>query len=243
MQDVNFRTGQQIARGGEEAGYFYMIERGTVAVYHDGLQVAVLAAGGYFGTAALTASGSYEFTFRADSDVHLVAVAREDFDPLLRADTTLAQQVTSGAKERDLLKKMALFNSLSPQELAMVDARLESREVKAGEVFVRQGQPRSHLFIIAEGTVEVFTTQEDGIEKINGRLAVGEHFGEYALFADTPYSASCRTVTDCRLLLLDEPTFDSLVASYERMSHYVEQIGSGRLMVSQRQANAAAILS
>lgn len=243
MRDVNFRTGQQIARGGQDAGYFYMIERGTVAVYHDGLQVAVLTVGGYFGTAALTESGSYEFTFRADSDVHLVAVAREDFDPLLRADTTLAQQVSSGAKERDLLKKMALFSSLSPQELAMVDARLESKEVKAGEVFVRQGQPRSHLFIIAEGTVEVFTTGEDGSEKINGRLTVGEHFGEYALFADTPYSASCRTVTDCRLLLLDEPTFDRLVASYDRMSHYVEQIGSGRLMVSQRQANATAILS
>ena len=100
-----------------------------------------------------------------------------------------------------------------------------------------QGEARSFLFIIAEGSVEVFTTEEDGSEKINGRIGVGEHFGEYALFADTPYPASCRALSDTRLLLLDEPTFDRLVADYERMSHYVEQIGSGRLMASQRLAS------
>ncbi len=242
MEDRRFRAGQTLSRAGQDASCFYLLSRGEVGVYHDGMQVAVLSAGGYWGTAALAASGQYNFTYRAMSVCETIAVAREDFDPLLRADTTLAQQVSSGMKERALLKQMPLFSSLSPQALAAVDARLQTKRVVAGDVFVRQGEARSSLFIIAEGLVEVFTTDKEGREKINGRIGVGEHFGEYALFADTPYPASCRAIKDTRLLLLDEPTFDRLVADYERISHYVEQIGSGRLMVRKREASAKAIL-
>jgi CRP-like cAMP-binding protein len=74
-------------------------------------------------------------------------------------------------------------------------------------------------------------------------LGPGEHFGEYALFADTPYHASVRAVVDGRLLLLDEAKFDELVATCERMTHYVEQIGSGRLIATRRRATPAALIS
>jgi CRP-like cAMP-binding protein len=137
---------------------------------------------------------------------------------------------------------MPLFSSLSPQELASVDARIQPRRVVAGEQFVQQGEPRSYLFIVAEGEVEVFVT-EDGVERVIGKLGPGEHFGEYALFADTPYHASVRAVGDSRLLLLDEPKFDELVATCEQMTHYVEQIGSGRLIATRRRATPAALIS
>ncbi|MBK7896678.1 MAG: cyclic nucleotide-binding domain-containing protein [Anaerolineaceae bacterium] len=236
------RAKQTIANAGREALHFYLIEEGEVGMFHDGVQVATLAVGGYFGTAALAGSGHYQFTYRALTPVTALIIDRDNFNPLLRADTTLAQQVSSGAQERGLLRQMPLFSSLSPQELASVDARLQPRHVSAGEQFVQQGQPRSHLFIVAEGEVEVFVT-EDGTERVIGKLGPGEHFGEYALFADTPYHASVRAVGDTRLLLLDEPTFDDLVATCERMTHYVEQIGSGRLIATRRRATPTALIS
>ncbi len=242
MRRWRTRPNQIIAHAGRDAFYFYLIEAGEVGVYHNGVQRAVLSAGGYFGTAALAGSGVYQFTYRALTPLTTLVIHRDQFDPLLRADTTLAQQVSSGAEERSLLRQMPLFNSLSPQELASVDARLQPRRVRAGEQFVQQGQPRSHLFIIAEGEVEVFVTEE-GEERIIGRLGPGEHFGEYALFADTPYHASVRAVIDGRLLLLDEAKFDELVATCERMTHYVEQIGSGRLIATRRRATPAALIS
>ena len=242
MRRWRTRPHQILAHGGRDALYFYLIEAGEVGVYHNGEQRAILAAGGYFGTAALAGTGVYQFTYRALTPLTTLVIHRDQFDPLLRADTTLAQQVSSGAEERSLLRQMPLFNSLSPQELASVDARLQPRRVAAGEQFVQQGQPRSHLFIIAEGEVEVFVT-EDGVERLIGRLGPGEHFGEYALFADTPYHASVRAVVDGRLLLLDEAKFDELVATCERMTHYVEQIGSGRLIATRRRATPAALIS
>ncbi|MCA9917013.1 MAG: cyclic nucleotide-binding domain-containing protein [Anaerolineales bacterium] len=236
------RANHTIATAGREGLYFYLIEEGEVGVFHDGVQMATLARGGYFGTAALAGRGNYQFTYRALTPVTALVIERDNFDPLLRADTTLAQQVSSGAQARSLLRQMPLFNSLSPQELATVDARLRPRRVSAGEQFVQQGQPRNYLYIVAEGEVEVFVT-EAGEERVIGKLGPGEHFGEYALFADTPYHASVRAVVDSRLLLLDEPTFDDLVATCERMTHYVEQIGSGRLIATRRRATPAALIS
>ncbi|MCB8976166.1 MAG: cyclic nucleotide-binding domain-containing protein [Ardenticatenaceae bacterium] len=242
MRRWRARPHQLIAHGGQDALYFYLIEAGEVGVYHNGEQRAVMAAGGYFGTAALAGTGVYQFTYRALTPLTTLVVDRDQFDPLLRADTTLAQQVSSGAEERSLLRQMPLFSGLSPQELASVDARLQPRQVTAGEQFVQQGQPRNYLYIVAEGEVEVFVT-EDGVERVIGKLGPGEHFGEYALFADTPYHASVRAKVDSRLLLLDEPKFDELVATCDRMTHYVEQIGSGRLIATRRRATPTALIS
>ncbi len=236
------RPGITIARYDQSATAFYLIESGEVGVYLNGSQQAVLTTGGYFGNFALLDSGDYLADYVALTAVKCLIIDRDRFDPLLRADTTLASQVSSGAENRSLLKKMPIFAGLSPQQLAAVDSRLQSRRVKAGDVLVRQGSARSHLFIVADGQLEV-VLEQGGKEEVVGRLGPGEHFGEYALFADTPYPATCRAVVESRLLLLDETKFDQLVAECERMSHYVEQIGSGRLITTRRRMGLGAVLS
>lgn len=243
LEPVTHPKRAHIAAGGEEAVQFYLVESGEVGVFHENEQIATLHPGGYFGVNALLDSGHYHFTYRALTPVRLLGIARERFDPLLRADTTLSAQVTAGAEARHLLKQMPLFGSLSPQELEMVDRRLQQRRVKAGEVIVRQGEPRSYLFIVLDGRVEVVMACDGRAPQVVGSLGVGEHFGEYALYADTPYTATYRAAEDCRLLLLDEPTFDRLAADYDTMSHYVEQIGSGRLITTRRRLGATAVLS
>ena len=237
------REGTTIARGGTDAELFYLIEFGDVGIFHDGAQVGTLRPGGYFGTNALLDKGAYQFTYKALTKVTALTVARDKFDPLLRADTTLANQVSSGARERQLLREMPLFSSLSPQELAAIDTRLRHKNFKSGEIVVRQGDPRSHLFIVAKGLIEVMVPDADGELVVNGRLGPGEHFGEYALFADTPYQATYRAAQDTELLLLDEEKFDELVDHSERMLHYVEQIGSGRLIATRRRLGPSGLIS
>lgn len=235
------REGGLIARAGMEAEQFFLIESGEVGVFHDGVQMAAITTGGYFGTMALLDSGTYMGTYRANTPVKALVIHRERFDPILRADTTLSRQVSSGAQARQLLRQMPLFSSLSPQQLATIDARLVRRQIKAGEVVVRQGEPRAYLYIVAQGVVEALVS--DGTtESVVGQLGQGEHFGEYALFADTPYNATYRAKIDTHLLLLDESKFDELVASCEQMSHYVEQIGSGRLFATRRRLGPAAVV-
>lgn len=249
LHHKSYRKGQTIARAGQNAQTFYLIDAGEVAVYHHGEQMAVLIPGSYFGVSALAAAGAYQFEYRAVTAVSLLTLRRDDFDPLLRADTTLASQVQTGAQARALLKQMPLFSGLSPQELAALDRQMTRRRIPAAEIIVRPGQPRSHLFIVVEGLVDVFVeetsfTAEDAAsaendqekipknprQKTIGQLGPGEHFGEYALFTDTPYPAGLRAASDAHLLLLAEAQFDALVARYGRMAQYVTQIGSSRMM-------------
>ncbi|MCA9927071.1 MAG: cyclic nucleotide-binding domain-containing protein, partial [Anaerolineales bacterium] len=237
------RSGVTMAHAGAEAVAFYLIEFGTVGIFHEGMQVGTLHTGDYFGTMALLDRGPYQFTYRTLTKVTALTIDRDKFDPLLRADTTLAHQVSSGARERQLLREMPLFSSLSPQDLAAVDRRLTHQSASAGEIVVAEGTPRSHLYIIAEGVVEVLSEDEGGRNVVIGRLGPGEHFGEYALFADTAYQASYRAAVDTELLLLDEPKFDELVARSDRMLHYVEQIGSGRLIATRRRLGPSALIS
>ncbi|MCB8923352.1 MAG: cyclic nucleotide-binding domain-containing protein [Ardenticatenaceae bacterium] len=242
IETREFREGALIARAQDDASHFFLVESGEVGVFHGGVQMASINIGGYFGTMALLDSGSYMATYRALSPVQTLAIHRKRFDPLLRADTTLAQQVNSGAQARQLLKKMPLFSSLSPQQLAAIDARLRRKTVTADTAIVRQGQPRSDLFIVAEGLVEVLVG-DGATDIVVGELGPGEHFGEYALFADTPYQATYRAKQDSTLLLLDEARFDELVAGYADILHYVEQIGSGRLFATRRRLGLSAMLS
>ncbi|RMH00369.1 MAG: hypothetical protein D6706_04025 [Chloroflexi bacterium] len=235
-------AGVILAHEGEDARHFYLIESGEVGVFLHGEQMATLTVGGYFGMPALLDEGEYLATYKTLTPVQVMVIDRERFDPLWRADTALAQQVSVGSMERDLLKRMPLFDGLSPQQITAVARRLKRAQVPAGRIIVRQGQPRSHLVIIAEGIVEVILNDNGG-QKIVGQLGPGEHFGEYALFADLPYQATYRAATDVTILLLDEPTFDRLVAECEMMSHYVEQIGTGRLYVTRRRLGINGIIS
>ena len=245
LRHQSYHRGQMIARAGQKARVFYLVDAGEVAVWRDGEQVGTLVPGSYFGVSALAGEGAYQFDYRAQTAVALLTLRREDFAPLLRADATLASQMQTGAQSRALLRQMPLFSGLSFRELAALERRMARRRVPAGEIIVRPGQPRSHLFIVAEGLVEVFIEEMpltvEGAEnrekieknprqKIIGQLGPGEHFGEYALFTDVPYPAGLRAATDSRLLLLDEAKFDELVARYGRMARYVAQIGSSRIM-------------
>ena len=231
-----------LARAGSEAEQFFLIESGEVGVFDKGEQIGTLTSGGYFGIMALLDEGRYERSYRTLTSVQAMVIDRSQFDPLLRVDTTLARQVSSGQKERQLLRQMPLFSSLSPQQLATVDARLQHLTVGPERIIVRRGQLRSHLYIVVSGQVEVLHRSPEG-KKVLGILGPGEHFGEYALFADIAYTSTYRTLMETELLLLDEEKFDQLVAECDRLSHYVEQIGSGRLIATRRRMGLSALMS
>lgn len=242
LRQVRFNAGQIIVEEGQPAALFYLVEVGEVAVLTEMGKTAVLHRGGYFGGDALLADGYYEATYRAETAVVLLTLNRDRLKPLLQANATLVRQLNADAAERRLLQQMSLFRSLSPQQLATVEAGLQRRTYQADELIVRQGQPRNYLYIVAEGLVEAYVADENGRYSL-GTLGPGEHFGEYALFADTPYQTSYHAISPATLLLLDEPTFDKLVEHCDRMSHYVEQIGSGRLIATRRRVGLVEMLA
>jgi transcriptional regulator with AAA-type ATPase domain len=63
------------------------------------------------------------------------------------------------------------------------------RHILEGEVVVRQGDPRSDLYFIDAGAMDVVVTTPEGLRVLVARLGPGSHFGEMSLLTGAPISA------------------------------------------------------
>jgi uncharacterized protein YhbP (UPF0306 family) len=126
-----------------------------------------------------------------------------------RAGGETAGQTLGTPYRRSLV--YSVFSTLPQQEVDRVTANLESVQVQAGEVIVRQGTPADEFFIIVDGEVEILR-EEDGLTRSVAKLSRGEFFGEIAILLNRPRTATVRAVTTTTLLSMTRNTFRNLIA-------------------------------
>jgi CRP/FNR family cyclic AMP-dependent transcriptional regulator len=95
---------------------------------------------------------------------------------------------------------------LSPAELTEIGARGITRRYPKNTIIVSEGDSADGLFIVLEGRVKVFVSDEDGHEVILGTHGPGEYFGEMALDAG-PRSASVITLESSQLIVVRKDDF------------------------------------
>lgn len=76
------------------------------------------------------------------------------------------------------------------------------------ELLFAQGDKGDSCYIVKEGVLEVFITDEREKKLVLAMLREGEILGDMALILNTPRTASCRALTNCRLVRL---TNDNLI--------------------------------
>jgi CRP-like cAMP-binding protein len=112
-----------------------------------------------------------------------------------------------------VLAETKLFENLTLLDLERLAARTEARRYAAGEIIFRAGDPGDGLYIVDEGSVEVFLDAEQSPRKL-AVLHDREYFGEMALIDDLGRrTASVRARTETRCLLLSRAAFEQLLAS------------------------------
>ena len=157
-------------------------------------------------TGALIALSTVPSALVDDPDPFIKQVASQIFGAIdqstLHANTAMNRLL--------LLKNVALFKNLSLDELLLIDKSLEQTQVLAGETIFTEGDWGAHLYIIAEGTVQLVKAI-DGVPRELKQLSQGQYFGEVALFDDAPRWDGAITVEDCTLLKLEKNRFLSLI--------------------------------
>lgn len=116
---------------------------------------------------------------------------------------------------RTAIDQEKLFARLTPA-LARLAARGIVRSYRKNTVVLNEGEPGDSLFVLLEGQVKVFATDENGREITYGTIQAGDYFGEMSLDGG-PRSASVMTLDAslCSLVsraavqqhLADEPDF------------------------------------
>jgi len=104
-------------------------------------------------------------------------------------------------------KKTSLFQGLSEEQLEdLVNSSVVKKHIKNSMV-VNQGDETDSLYVIIEGTVDVFLQNETGKEIIINSLGPCDTFGELAPLGHIPRQASIIAKADCVFAVITKQVF------------------------------------
>lgn len=112
--------------------------------------------------------------------------------------------ITNRAKQ---LEKIEFFQGMSMLELTELATMMKIIKYKKNTVIFNQGDLSRSLFVIIQGRLKVFATDEEGNQTIFAFMNDGDIFGELSLLNEAPRSATVSTVEDCTVLSLDHVIF------------------------------------
>lgn len=127
----------------------------------------------------------------------------------------------------DLVVTMPLFQKLGAATVADIVRRLEVRDVAAGAVIVREGEPGDTMYFVVSGEATV------ELEHAPVILKPGSFFGEMTLLFGTPRSATVVATQPSVLLVLDIADLRELAARRPELVDLIEREATRR-----RDANA-----
>ena len=106
------------------------------------------------------------------------------------------------------IKNIELFRGLNQDELIELIDHLVEKRYRKGELLFEENGPRSDIFIIFSGEVELFKTVHLGEEKRLSYFKNGDFLGEGSWAGDTPHSTSARALSDTVVYSINRAYFD-----------------------------------
>ena len=107
----------------------------------------------------------------------------------------------------DFLTTVPIFANLGSEQLQPLTSKLRRRQYQRGEVIFHQDDPADRMHIVAQGTVRISITSEDGREKDIALLQAGECFGEMALLDGSNRSATATAIEPSQTFALYRQDF------------------------------------
>jgi CRP-like cAMP-binding protein len=130
----------------------------------------------------------------------------------------------------ELLDGVPLFSLVAKRSKRSIAEQLESREVPAGEQLTVQGEHGREFFVVVSGSARC---------EVDGRairtFGPGSFFGELALLARGPRSATIVAETPMELLVLDRNDFTMLIRAEPYVAVKILASLAARLKEADRQ--------
>lgn len=134
------------------------------------------------------------------------------------------------------LRAVPLFEGLTDEELRRVAEEGSEKFVPAGEINGREGEPVEDLYVILEGDLRI-TKRVDGGEVVINTYTPGAFFAEVPLLAGTPFLATGRALTDCRMFLIPDHTFRRMLTEHPLFGDRILETMAERVQILQSVAD------
>lgn len=195
---VNYKPLEPIIEEDEFGDCMYIILDGAVdvrikAVGDREITIATLKSGEFFGEQALLpgATGKRNAGVRALQSCQLFKITKKDVALGISQDEDLSVALDDigsappDERVRMLIRSVRLFRSLSKKDLDNIETWTEVVNYDAGEIVVRETEVGDFMYIVLDGSVEVFVVDDDGQIVVLSELFKGNYFGEQALLPDS----------------------------------------------------------
>ncbi|HEX6719516.1 MAG TPA: DUF1003 domain-containing protein [Pyrinomonadaceae bacterium] len=116
--------------------------------------------------------------------------------------------------EAQSLARVPLFQRLEPHELEHLAEDVEQVNYKAGEVIFHEYDTGDALYVVEEGSVRIWVTDEDLQQVTLTELNPGQFFGEMAVLDRGQRSSSASAVTDTHLHRLSSDNFQKFLMAH-----------------------------
>jgi len=121
---------------------------------------------------------------------------------------------TQLSDEAQSLARVPLFKRLEPHELEKLAEEIDQVDYKAGEVIFNEHDHGDALYVVEEGSVRIWVTDEDLNEVTLAELQPGQFFGELAVLDRGERSSSATAITDAHLHRLSSDDFQEFLIEH-----------------------------
>lgn len=126
------------------------------------------------------------------------------------------------------LSSFDLFAGLAKEDLAFIAANCTETQVPSGTVFIQQGQVGKEVYLLEQGSVQVYRG-EAAAPQIQVVLQAPTILGEMAIVdPERVRTSSVVSVSDLRLLSVPIGTFLVFVRSYPSLKEKLRQVIAAR---------------
>src|SRR5512145_183844 len=127
------------------------------------------------------------------------------------------------------LKKIELFRELDENEFDELTKSVNERRYKKDDLLFRENGPREDIFIIFDGEVELFKSNQYGEELRLTYLGNGDFLGEGSLAYDSPHSISARALKDTVVLTVNKDFFTKSAVTTPKVFSNITRVISRRM--------------
>jgi len=122
--------------------------------------------------------------------------------------------LTQLSDEAQSLARVPLFKRLEPHELEKLAEEIDQVDYKAGETIFNEHDHGDALYVVEEGSVRIWVTDEDLNEVTLAELQPGQFFGELAVLDRGERSSSATAITDTHLHRLSSDDFQQFLIEH-----------------------------
>jgi CRP-like cAMP-binding protein len=133
------------------------------------------------------------------------------------------EKIPVSARVLDRLRQVEFLEPLSNEELEELAKRTKLHGYYTNETIIRQGDEGDSFFVLDEGEVIVYVSQ-DGHEEEVARLTPPAPLGEMALLTGERRAATVRAATPVRLLVIDRESFKSTMLGNPNLAQAMSDI-------------------